>query len=492
MYHQPRRVRAMENRKLNRRDFLRLSAAATTGAIMVACQPAAPAAPAVEEKAPAEEKEAEEAAPKPVEKAKIVYQNRAVEEGAVLARQNTWKEAYPLFQAKNPDVEVEFRNSPPEHWDKLMASFTAGNAPDIYELCCTNSWKVVEMGQALNCQPYIDRDLDELFMDDYYPDQFKPWKDDAGDIHAMPRDSGAQLLYYNVDMFEAEGVDPLPKDYTNNITHDDFDEIGLKFVRREEPMRWATSSYGPGAGWNTQYHLWAFGGSMVDPDDKDKCALNTEEAKAALEWLRAGIWDKFTYAYGAAMGGLGCEAIFMGERSATVEMGPWNLLPWCQAKFKWDLAPLPDGPTGLHTGFNSVDCYQGWSGSKYPDATWEVLKFLASEDHEKPYSAYTYRQPCPNRLNEFFMKTLREKEPRLVEVNMELYAKAREVGHPEEMFHNDAVSKNEILGPAFDKVNLLGEEPVSFIAPFCELVDRFNAGEIGVEDIGTELEKLGA
>jgi hypothetical protein len=121
-----------------------------------------------------------------------------------------------------------------------------------------------------------------------------------------------------------------------------------------------------------------------------------------------------------------------------------------------------------------------------------VLKFLASEDHEKPYSKYTYRQPCPNRLNEYFVRTLREQEPRLVEVNMELYAKAREVGHPEEMFHNDAVCKNEILTPAFDKVMLLGEEPVSFIEPFCELVDKFNSGEIGVEDIGGELEKLGA
>ena len=90
------------------------------------------------------------------------------------------------------------------------------------------------------------------------------------------------------------------------------------------------------------------------------------------------------------------------------------------------------------------------------------------------------------------MKTLREKEPRMVDVNMELYAKARQVGHPEEMFHNDRVCKGEILRPGFDKVMLLGEKPVSYIIPFCELVNRFNAGEIGVEDIGAELEKIEA
>lgn len=458
---------------------------------MAACRPAAPAVPAVEKKeVPAEKKE--EVPAKPAEKAHIVYQNRAVEEGAVEARQKSWAEWHPVFQEKHPDIEVEFRNSPAQLWDKLVASFSAGNAPDIYELCCTNSYKVVEMGQALNLQPYIDRDLDELLMDDYYPDQFKPWKDDAGDIHAMPRDSGAQLIYYNVEMFEAEGVDPLPKDYTNNIDHDAYDQIGLQFVKREKPLRWATTNYGLGANWLTQYHLWAWGAHMVDPDNRDRCTLDTEEAKAALEWARAAIWDKHTFAYGAEMGGLGVDALFFGKQCAMAEMGPWNLLSWCKTDFKWDLAPLPDGPTGIHTGFNSVDGYEGWSGTKYPDATWELLKFLASVEHEKPYCKYTYRQPCPNSLNDWWMKTVREAEPRLEEVNMELYAKARQVGHPEEMFHNDGTCKIEILGPAFDKVNLLGEEPVSFIAPFCELVDRFNAGEIGIEDIGAEIKKLGA
>ena len=479
----------MENRKLNRRDFLRLSAAAATGAVLAACAPAA--APQVVKETVVVEKVVEAPA-KPAEKVHIVYQNRSVEEGEAGARARTWAEVSPLFQEKNPNILVEFRNSPPELWDKLMASFTAGNAPDVYELCCGDTYRVIEMGQALNLQPYIDRDLDELYMDDYYPEQFKPWKDDKGDIYAMPRDSGAMLVYWNVEMFEAEGVDALPKDYTNNIDHDDYDQIGLKFVRTEEPRRWATTNYGLGANWLTQYHLWAFGASMVDPDNKDRCALNTEEAKACLEWCRAAIWDKHTFAYGWAseVGGLGPEPIWMGERSAMVEMGPWNLLPWCQAKFKWDLAPLPDGPTGLHTAFSSVDSYQGWSGTKSPDATWELLKFLASEESHKAYCKYTYRQPCPNRLNEYWVKTLREKEPRLVEVNMELYAKARLVAHPEEMFHNDSVCKNEILTPAFDKVMLLGEKPVSYIAPFCELVDRFNVGEIGIEDIGTELEKI--
>jgi len=487
---QAKEGKTMENVKLNRRDFLRLSAAAATGVILAACQPAATPAPAK----PAEkvEEKKEEAPPKPALKAKLVFQNRAVEQGALEARQNVWKETYPIFQEKNPEIEVDHKQSPPEFWEKLMAGFAAGNAPDVFELCCTNSYKAMEMGGALNVQPYIDRDLDQLFMDDYYPDQFKPWTDDKGNIHAMPRDSGAMLIYWNMEMFEEEGVDPLPKDYSNNIDHDEYTQIGMKFVKREEPIRWATTNYGLGPNWLTQFHLWAFGANMVDPNDRDVCVLDTDEAKECLEWQREALWDKHTFAYGwaASAAGLHPEAIWMGERSAMIEIGPWSLLPLTKATFKWDLAPIPDGPRGTHTGFNSVDSFQGFSGTKSPDATWEVLKFLASADYEKSYAKHTYRQPCPNRLNEYWVNIMREQEPRMVDVNMEVYAKARELGHPEEMFHNDAVCKNEILGPAFEKVMLLGEEPVAHIMPFVELVNRFNAGEVSVEDIGAELEKI--
>ena len=171
----------MSGNAISRRELLRGLGITAAGLVLASCGPSTPEPVEVEADAPTE-------APPAAEKAQIIFQNRAVEEGAIEARQNTWKDAYPIFEEKYPDIEVEFRNSPAEHWDKLVASFAAGTTPDIYELCCTNSYKVVEMGQALNVQPYIDLAGDELDMDDFYPDQFKPWKDDKGDIHAMPRD----------------------------------------------------------------------------------------------------------------------------------------------------------------------------------------------------------------------------------------------------------------------------------------------------------------
>jgi hypothetical protein len=58
------------------------------------------------------------------------------------------------------------------------------------------------------------------------------------------------------------------------------------------------------------------------------------------------------------------------------------------------------------------------------------------------------------------------------------------------MFAEDLVCKQQILTPAFDLVMLLGEEPVDLIVQHGDVATRFNRGEINIEDLGAELDKL--
>ena len=82
----------------------------------------------------------------------------------------------------------------------------AGNAPDLTEWCCSSSTFFMQKGETLSLQPYIDRDAEEVDLDDYYEAQFDPWMLD-GDIHLMPRFTGTQVIYFNKDMFDAKGID---------------------------------------------------------------------------------------------------------------------------------------------------------------------------------------------------------------------------------------------------------------------------------------------
>jgi len=493
----------MENRKLNRRDFLRLSAAAATGAVLAACAPATPQVIEVEKQVPVEkvvvqtvevEKEVP-VAPKPAQKVFLKYQSREPEmAGGVL---KLWEEFYPQFQAANPGIEVMFLPMPSDFFQQTVTSVAAGTAADIIEHCCWVSTYFVQKKATLNLQPFIDRDRDELDMEDYMKTQFDAWKDEKGDIHLMPRFTGDQVLYWNVDLFKELGVDPLPTTWKENIDHDDYDEIGQKFVLREAPFRWATSNYGmggkgSGSNWCLQIHIRAWGAHMVDPQDHNRCGLNEPPGVEALEWCRRAIWDTRTFAYGAEMGGLGVVPLFLGERIAMMEMGPWQLGPTAEAaKFKWDLAPFPDGPGG-HTSHNSVDGSFIWNGTKHPEEAWVLLKWLTSPLYGKLYAKWAFKQPSRKSLHDYWMKIVREQQPILQNVRLEVMTECTmsDIGMPEEMFNNDQTCKDDILGVAFDKVMLLGEKPVSFIKPFCELVERYNRGEVSPDALGGEIEAL--
>jgi multiple sugar transport system substrate-binding protein len=55
---------------------------------------------------------------------------------------------------------------------------------------------------------------------------------------------------------------------------------------------------------------------------------------------------------------------------------------YAEAKFKWDVAPMPKGPAGQATSVNSAGFVVG-KASKNPDAAFEFLKYVLSEPAQK-------------------------------------------------------------------------------------------------------------
>jgi multiple sugar transport system substrate-binding protein len=450
-----------------------------------------PAKEEVKEEAPKEVEEEATKAPPPAEKVTVRYQSREPEMAGGIMK--LWDEFYPQFQEANPNIEVEFLPDPggEERTEKSLAAMVAGDAPDLTEWCCWSSTYFIQKQQTLNLQPLIDRDAAEIDLDDYYPGQFDPWKDENSDIHLLPRFTGTQVVYYNKDWFDKVGV-AYPPDTWGGWNYDDYVETCLKFVSREQPITWGTSNYGYGANWLSQYLIRGFGANMVDPDDHDVCGLCEPEGMDALKWIHRGIWEDFTFAFGSEMGGLGVLQLFLGERIAMMEMGPWNLGPVAEgARFKWDVAPMPDGPGGPTT-HQSVDGTMIWKGTKLKEESWTLLKALTSQDYGKLYAKYATKQPSRKSVLPYFTEILREQNEIYKDVKLEVFTDsiAKGLGGPEEMFSNDQVCKTQILQPAFDRVMLLNEAPVDLICRHAEICTKFNRGEIKVEDLGAEMEKV--
>ena len=294
--------------KVSRRQFIRVAGLGAAGLAIAACAPAAD--------------DSAVGADVTAEVVSLRYQSRELQEAAGV--QELWSEFYPEFKANNPDIDVEFLPQPGgvNLREGVLAQMVAGDAPDLIEFCCWSSTFFVQKGETLNLQAYIDRDADEVNLDDYYDGQFDPWVDEQGDIHLMPRFTGTMALYYNIDMFEEMGVDTPPHEW-GAWNHEDYVAIGENFVSREpgQPINWATSNYGMGANWLSQYWIRGFGANMVDPDDSKLCGLGEPAAIDALNYIHSIIWDSHIFAYGSDIG-MGVNQLFESGRIAMMEMGP--------------------------------------------------------------------------------------------------------------------------------------------------------------------------
>lgn len=475
----------MEMNQMNRRQFLKLSSIVGTGALLAACAPAAAPAGGGESQASGG------AAAPAGEVVKIQYQSREPEIPAGL--QKLWDEWLPKFKEANPNIDIEFLPDPGgNEKDVALASMVAGTAADIMEFCCENSTFFIQEGQSLDLQSLIDRDADEVKIDDYYAHQFDPWKMD-GNIHMMPRFTGSMVVYYNKDWFEKAGIEA-PSAEWGSWDWQKYSEIAEKFVATEPQQTWGTSNYGNGANWLTQYWLRGWGTNMVNPNDTTECLLGSTEAQECLEWIRTMTWDKKAYvpSFSEMSGGVGPDALFMSERIPMMEMGPWNLgVVMDGVQFKWDVVPLPNGPAGTTT-HQSVDGSMIWNGSKNQDQAWTVLKGTTSPEYGLLYAKYVNKQPSRKSILPEFPKALREYDERYNDINLEVFIEStnQDIGGPEEMFAKDFTSKHEILQPAFDRVMIIGDAGVDLIARHAELVTRFNRGDVALENIGAEMEKL--
>ncbi len=479
----------MSSRTLSRREFMRLSLAGGGALVLAGCAPAAPSAPA----APAAPGATSAPAPAAQAPASAVHLRFQAYTAQQTTKGNMWDEFSTYFHDLQPNIDFEWIPSPGDNLrDAIVSQMVAGQGPDVYQLCCNDTVFFIQNGQALNLQPYIDKDAAEVNLKDYSQQQFDPWKDAQGNIYFMPYYNGTMVVYYNKDMFDEVGVPYPSNSWDTAWSVEDYRAVCKKFVKRDNPTRFGTTSYGFGTHFITDYWLRAWGAHMVDPTDPSVCAMGSDKALQSLEFIRQMIWEDHGYAHGQEMGGLGTEAVFQSGKSAMMEMGSWALIRTVTgAKFNWDLAPMFKGPAGLTT-HQSTDGEAIWSKGPHLQESWEFLKAIASPFFGELVAKYENRQPARISVLPKYITILRSQEELYNKLNLELFTDviAKNIGGTEEMFTHDDATKNQIIKPAVDQVFLQNSAPVELFAKYAEVATKFNQGEIKQEDIQKNLDSI--
>jgi multiple sugar transport system substrate-binding protein len=439
----------LEGQRLTRREFLRLAAAVAGGSVLNACSSGDRGS-----------------TPASGDDVRLVYQDWRTEWFPPMVQ-----EMLEGFHAAHPGIRVFYVPDPENFEQGMLADFQAGTAPDVFQSCCTYGPAWAQMGYSLDLRPYVEADLDQATIDDWDPVQYRSFFLSNGFQYALPKYHGALALYYNKDMFDESGVD-----YPDGSwDHDDYLEA-MRLLTRERGAGAANDVRGSiiDVSWDRiQVHVNAWGGNFVDPDDPTRCLMGQPEAMAAMEWLRARIWDDGVMAVSSPEQGTGTRQAFAGGQAAMTEDGSWALKDiLTQARFRVGIAPMPSGPVRRVT-LATTDGFGIYAGTPHPEEAWQLMKFLVSPEYGLAMARASFLQPARASLVNEWVGAIREEYP---EQTRDLDIAAFADGHVQgysvvaEVFANMADARR-ITYEAWDQIYTLGQAPVERMIEAAEAIE---------------------
>jgi len=277
--------------------------------------------------------------------------------------------------------------------DKLKTDAAADTMPDLFMLYADRARFSVmaESGRVVDLNPYLDKNPE--LKDRIDKDSAAAYTDKDGKLLGLPYVKGYVGIFYNTDLFNKAGISSFP------TTWDEFNEACEKLLKiNVAPIAMMTGENS----WTTMLILTDILGT--DPDGNAWLKGKPEEANfnspafiKAVKELQL-ILSKYSNkdAIGATYAVVANN--FLNGKAAMIANGPWMIgdfsnpqtaMPGLDKNVAYALAP--------GNGTIQMENMSYASGSKdqdKKDASFEVLKFLASDEIYIPYLNLTGNAPC--------------------------------------------------------------------------------------------------
>lgn len=302
------------------------------------------------------------------------------------------------FMEANPNITVQVEQRGwDDYWTTLTTGFVTGDAPDVFVNHLSRYPEFVELEQIVDLQPWVEQDgLDTSI---YFAGLAELWTRD-GARYGLPKDWDTIGVVYNVEMFEAAGIDPavmatdgwtwnpqtggtfeeviaqLTLDANgNNALSPDFDAENIVQYGYVSDWTGATaygqtsfSAFAVSTGWTFNNGIWG-----------DQYFYNDERFINTIDWFQSLMVDKNYHPPMEDVASLGHTALFQSARVAMVTDGSWKIGTYLGSDFEVGFGRLPIGPEGRKSMFNGL-ADSIWVGTEHPEAAWEWVKFLGSAD----------------------------------------------------------------------------------------------------------------
>jgi ABC-type glycerol-3-phosphate transport system substrate-binding protein len=441
-------VRKLVPLKISRRSFLQLAGLASSSFVLNACNPLKYSNPINQNK-----------------KVQLVYQDWRTDWFPSMAQ-----DMLSQFHSEHPNIRVYYTPDPEDLQDKMLVDMQAGTAPDIFQGCCTHFPTWAQLGYTLDLRPYVESDLDQGTINDWDQAQYKALFTREGQQFGLPKYHGALALYFNKDLFDEYQVDYPDDSWDHETYHNAMRRLTLDRKGVGKTDLWGSTL---DISWDRlQVHVNAWGGHFVDPDDPTLSLMDEPEAMQAFEWIRARMWDENVMASPLDIQNIPTRQAFYLGKVAMVEDGSWALKDILNnANFRVGVAPLPSGPARRVT-LSTTDGFGIFSGTKYPDEAWELLKFLVSKDYSRAMAEASFLQPSrASIIDEWAGFVLNEFPEKITSSDIAAFADGQIKGYSvtAEIFGNMELAKR-IADEAWNLIFTLGQEPVSLMESTSKLI----------------------
>lgn len=430
---------------LSRREFLKLAGTSIASAALAACSP-----------------RQSTATPGDGNPVQLVYQDWSTDWFQPMAQKMLEE-----FHDTHPHIRVFFTPDPDNMAEQMLNDMQAGIAPDVFQGCCQHFPTWAQKGYTLNLEPYVNADLDQTTIDDWNPAQYQAFFTKDKKLYGLPKYHGALALYYNKDLFDSYAIDYPDETWD----HDDY-LAAMQALTHDQNGDGQTDLWGSmlDISWDRiQIHVNGWGGHFVNPDDPSDCLMNEPEAMAALEWLRARMWDDKVMATNLDVKNITTRQAFINQHVAMVEEGSWALKDILQgATFRVGVAPFPSGPDRKVT-LATTDGFGIYAGTKHPDEAWELVKFLISKDYGRAMARANFLQPARASLVNDWVSYIREEFPeKTKDMNIAAFADGHinDYSVTSETFANMAEA-TRLTSAAWEQIFTLGQSPIEQIQNVC-------------------------
>lgn len=380
----------MEKGKMNRRQFLRMSAGLGGVALLAACapKPTEPAKPAEATQAPAEATQAPEATTAPAEavKIQIMWRTESTEQPMLEGMIADYKK-------KQSNVTMELITVPwAEYEPKLMSMYAGGIPPDIYGTGGTNPYVERSFrGMVLVLDPYVEKEGED-FKKDLWPVGLKSYTI-GGKLIAMTFALLGPGVFYNATMFDEKGVKYPPTDWKVKWPWEEMLDTA-KQLTLDKDGDGKIDQYGLNCGHaSVWYYTRLWGQDVVGKDDYASGLLHKwqTDAKEVYDAAVAGVQARADTLLVQNIGPSPATAQALGQigpllKTGAVAMeftGGWALWGDLPEKYKYRCGINPTG--GVNgSGTNCRNCWceplQICSKTKYPDQSWGFVKYMTVDE----------------------------------------------------------------------------------------------------------------